>query len=79
MEVIHRHPVRPKKKVRATTREITVATFFLRCSELGLTGPELDEYSIGMIYDMCTEKANDYEKYPYRATQADIDKFMGEA
>jgi hypothetical protein len=50
----------------------------LRCCELGLTGPELDEFSIGMIFDMCTERGNDGEKYPYKATQADMDAFFGE-
>lgn len=50
----------------------------LRCCELGIHGDDLDDYSIGMIYDLCTEKANDAEKYPYKATQEDIDAFFGE-
>lgn len=50
----------------------------LRCCELGISGAELDEYSIGMVYDMYVEKANDMEKYPYKATQDDMDKFFGE-
>jgi hypothetical protein len=51
----------------------------LRCSELGIISEQdLNQFSIGMIYDMYTEKANDEEKYPYKATQEDIDAFMGE-
>lgn len=50
----------------------------LRCAELGLSKQDLDEFSIGMIFDMCTEKSNDLEKYPYIATQADMDAFFGE-
>lgn len=50
----------------------------LRCCDLGITGPELDEYSIGMIFDMFVERANDKEKYPYKATQDDMDAFFGE-
>lgn len=33
--------------------------------------------TMGMVYDLCIEKANDREKYPYQATQEDIDKFFG--
>ncbi len=32
---------------------------------------------MGMIYDLYTEKANDRETYPYKATQADINRFFG--
>lgn len=48
----------------------------LRCAELGLSRDDLDEMTIGMVYDMLTEKANDQEKYPYKATQADINSFF---
>lgn len=33
--------------------------------------------NVGMVYDLLTEKANDAEKYPYKATQEDIDRFFG--
>lgn len=39
----------------------------LRCAELGLSGDDLDEMTIGMVFDMITEKANDHEKYPIKA------------
>lgn len=78
MEYLECHACRVKKKVRATTRAVTASAFMLRCCELGISGAELDEYSIGMVYDMYVEKANDMEKYPYKATQDDMDKFFGE-
>ena len=49
----------------------------LRCAELGLSDPALDDMTMGMVYDMYTEKANDHEKYPYKATQEDIYAFFG--
>lgn len=49
----------------------------LRCKELGLTINELEEISYGLVMDMLTEKINDEEEYPYKAGQADFDKFRG--
>ena len=49
----------------------------LRCAELGLSDETLADMTIGMVYDLLTEKANDAEKYPYKATQADIKAFFG--
>lgn len=49
----------------------------LRCAELGLSAAELDDMTMGMVFDMLIEKANDHEKYNYKATQADIDAFFG--
>lgn len=57
-------------------REATGATFMLRCAELGLSREDLDDMTVGMVYDMLTEQANDQEKYPYKATQADINHFF---
>lgn len=48
----------------------------LRCAELGLSREDLDDMTVGMVYDMLIEQANDQEKYPYKATQADIDSFF---
>lgn len=39
---------------------------------------DLDDMTMGMVYDMLIERANDHEKYNYKATQEDIDKFFGE-
>lgn len=68
--------IRARKKIKATTREPTGAAFMLRCAELGLVSDDvLQSYTMGMVYDMLTEKANDHEKYPVIATQEDFDKF----
>lgn len=72
-----RHHQRPGKKIRATTREPTGAIFMLRCAELGLSDEALRGMTMGMVYDMYTEKANDGEQYPYKATQDDIYAFFG--
>lgn len=50
----------------------------LRCAELGLSASELDSMTMGMVYDMLIERSNDHEKYNFRATQEDINKFFGE-
>ena len=50
--------------------------FMLRCAELNLSDEALCGMSMGMVYDMLTERANDAETYPYRATQEDIDRFF---
>lgn len=49
----------------------------LRCAELGLSRQDLDDMTMGMVYDMLIERANDQEKYPYKATQDDIEAFFG--
>ncbi|MCI6831048.1 MAG: hypothetical protein MR896_03040 [Clostridiales bacterium] len=49
----------------------------LRCAEFGLSDEQLSGMTMGMVYDLLTEKANDYEKYNYKATQEDIDSFFG--
>ena len=49
----------------------------LRCAELGLSDEALSGMNVGMVYDLIAEKANDQEKYPYKATQEDIERFFG--
>ena len=77
MAIQHGDYVSPKKKVKATTREPNGAIFMLRCAELGLSDEALNTMTIGMVYDMYTEKANDHEKYNLKATQEDIYEFFG--
>lgn len=77
MEREYCNHIHPEKKVRATTREPTGAAFMLRCTELNLSDEALRGMTMGMVYDMLIEKANDMEQYPYRATQADIDAMFG--
>lgn len=50
----------------------------LRCAELNLSDEALGSMTMGMVYDMYTEKANDQEQYPIKATQEDIVAFFGE-
>lgn len=61
--------------MRATVREETGAIFMLRCAELGLRRDDLADMTMGMVYDMLIERANDHEHYSIRATQEDFDRF----
>ena len=61
--------------MRATVREETGATFMLRCAELGLSREDLADMTMGMVYDMLIERANEHEQYSIRATQEDFDRF----
>lgn len=36
---------------------------------------DLEDMSVGMVYDLMIEKANDSAEYDTIATQADFDKF----
>lgn len=48
----------------------------LRCAELGLTNEALDEMTMGMVYDMVTEKGNDHEKYAIKAPAGSLAAFF---
>ena len=61
--------------MKPTTREPNGATFMLRCAELGLSDEALSGMTMGMVYDLLVERANDQEKYPLMASQDDFDKF----
>ena len=73
----HAHHGRAKKKIRPTTREPNGSIFMLRCCELNLHDADLDSMTMGMVYDLLIERANDNETYPYKATQQDIYDFFG--
>ena len=47
----------------------------LRCAELGLSREDLADMTMGMVYDMLIERANDHEQYSIRATQEDFVRF----
>jgi len=49
----------------------------LRCAELGLTDEALRGMTMGMVYDLLAEQANDQENYPFEATQEDIERIFG--
>ena len=69
--------VRPCKKIRQTVREASGAIFMLRCAELGLSDLALQNMTMGMVFDLMTEKENDSYHYPFKATQEDIYSFFG--
>lgn len=49
----------------------------LRCAELGLSDETLASMDIGMVYDLCIEKANDQEEYPIKGTKEDLNRLFG--
>lgn len=69
--------VAAKKKIRPTTRPQTGAVFMLRCAQLGLSDEALAGMTMGMVYDMLAEQANDSEEYPYMGTREDARKIFG--
>lgn len=54
---------------------MNTAIFELRMCQLGVR--DADQYTMGMVYDMLTEQANDHEHYDQLATQEDINRFLG--
>ena len=64
-----------EKKLRATERELTTPLFLLRCMEVGISIPDLDLLTIGLVLDIWTEKGNDGSSYATLASQADFDRF----
>ena len=48
----------------------------LRCAELGLSTEDLDELTMGMVYDMITERGNDHEKYDKKAPAGSMAAFF---
>jgi hypothetical protein len=65
-----------KKKVAPRDREPNGAIFMLRCAELGLSKDDLDDMTVGMVFDMITEKANDHEKYDKKAPAGSMAAFF---
>jgi len=68
--------VKTKKKLNPVDRANNGAIFMLRCAELGLSGADLDDMTMGMVYDMLTEQANDREKYPIKAVPGSLKSFF---
>lgn len=73
LQSVHRH--QSKKKLRPTERELTTPLFLLRCMEVGISIPDLDLLTIGLVLDIWTEKGNDKETYVQLAGQDDFDRF----
>jgi len=66
---------RVKKKVNPSTRETNTPLFLLRAVQLGLSMEDLDYLTLGMVFDMMTERGNDEYEYPQKATQDNFDDF----
>lgn len=66
-----------KKKISPTTREETAAAFMLRCCELHLSTDDLEQMTVGMVYDLLIEKSNDQEKYPVLGKAGTLKSFFG--
>jgi len=49
----------------------------LRCAELGLSRDDLDDMSVGMVYDMLIERGNDGEKYDLKGQPGTMKDFFG--
>jgi len=48
----------------------------LRCAELNLSVEDLDDMTVGMVYDMMTERGNDHEKYDKVAPPGSMASFF---
>ena len=48
-----------QEKTESDERELTTPLFLLRCMEVGISIPDLDLLTIGLIMDVWTEKGND--------------------
>lgn len=66
-----------EKKSRKTDREMTVGLYTLRCLQVGLHIADLEELTVGEVYDIMIEAGNDNCEYTPLADQSDIDAFIG--
>ena len=76
MGIEYKTDIDSKKKVAPRDREPNGAIFMLRCAELGLSKDDLDDMTVGMVFDMITEKANDHEKYDKKAPAGSMAAFF---
>lgn len=54
---------------------MNTAIYILRALQVGLSIEDIEQLSVGMVYDILTEYGNDSCEYDQKATQADFDKF----
>ncbi len=54
---------------------MTTPLFMLRAFQLGLSVLDMNEVTIGLVFDMYIESGNDEYEYPDMATQEDFDSF----
>lgn len=69
------HGCESEKKLKSTERELTTPLFLLRCMEVGISIPDLDLLTIGLVMDIWTEKGNDGTTYATIAGQDEFDRF----
>ena len=77
MERVADHDGKTGGKIRPTVREASGSAFMFRCAELGLSDEALAQMTVGMVYDLLIEQANDRHEYPYKATKSDVKHFFG--
>lgn len=58
-----------------TDRPVSTALYLLRCVQIGLHMSDLEYLTMGAVFDLFAESANDDVEYNTVATQADFDKF----
>lgn len=66
---IHVYDGRIKKLAAPSARPLSTALILLRAAELNI---DLDLITIGMFFDICTEKQNDSYEWPEQATNYDF-------
>ena len=61
--------------MRPSARPESTALLLLRCTQIGLSMSDLDELTLGMVYDIFTERANDEYEWGELPTAEDIANF----
>lgn len=61
--------------MRPSARPESTALILLRCLQIGLSMSDLDHLTLGMVYDILIEKANDDYEWDELATDEDIANF----
>ena len=61
--------------MRPSARPESTALLLLRCTQLGLSMADLDELTLGMVYDIFVERSNDEYEWEELATAEDIANF----
>ena len=57
-------------------REPNGSIFMLRCAELGLHDADLAEMTMGMVYDLLTERESDQEHYARKPAPGGLRDFF---
>lgn len=61
--------------MRPSARPESTALILLRCVQIGLSMADLDTLTLGMVYELFAEKANDSYEWGEEATLEDIENF----